>query len=567
MKISKINISELISLFKENGQGSESFAILNNYFVYRINNRLSCTEEELKELETFIEEFKKLTHINKSSKEKIFLKAEKLLLLSMDNSKFDNFISSEKKKINELTEEEISEYLDILVNNFSRSVSFSKIQDLIKQYAKISNGVNKISDIVCNSNISKKNMKKISNDIINIILKGIIKEFENDVVNTEIIERYLSQLSELNIEKISIENVILMKDILQKIGDNDLLTKLDDISIAPGLSVLINNIFNDLIGNSDKEDKIKNDIISGNIILTNSFPKSCISNINLNFDNLPIVTDERIITIDDPTSPDLDGAFSIQKVDGVYILNVYISDVPVFLMNNRRLCEQAYLRGTSIYVRLDNKKNYNIDMLPPFISHKFASLNQGFTKNVIAFNFVISEDGEIYSSGVTRQRIMVTDKLSPIEAKTLINSNEYYGLLQDDLKNYKELCRVVSKKSNDEYLKNLSCDKIEDLIGFPSVLVNYYIGHDAEFAIYRGKGIYTTENDSYYTHSATPLRRFVSNINLAFFLEQNGVVNFPSKDLNYVEQNVEEIIEHLNYREQISKVVEKNSSVVKKYIR
>lgn len=569
MKINKLNISDLIDLFKGNIDKSESSATVNNYLMYRINNKLECTEDELKELEMFVEKLKKFTHINKVSKEKIFSKVEKLLILSKDSTKFDNFISLDKKKVDQLTEEEILEYLDILINNCSCCISLSRIQDLIKQYLEISNEVDKISDIVCNnmSLFSKNDMKKLSDNITNIILKAIIKELDSKTINSKKLEQHLKQLVELNIEKMSTDNILLIRDILQKIDDNKLLTNLDDISIVQKLTEKINDVFGDLIDNVDNETQIKNDIISGNIVLTNSIPKSYVSNLNLNFDDLPIVEGERIITIDDPLSSDLDGAFSIQKVDGIYILNVYVSDVPSFLMKNRKLCEYAYLRGTSMYAHMNNNVNYNIDMLPPFISHKYVSLNLGYVKNVIAFNFVIGEDGEIYSSSVSRQRIKVTDKLSPEQAKEMINSEQYYGLLQEDLRNYKQLCKVVSEKSNDEYLKQLSCDGIYDLIGFPSILVNYYIGHEAEFAIYRKSGIYTQDSSSYYTHSMTPIRKFVSNINLAFFLEQQGVMNFPNKDLRYVENNVKEIIEHLNYREQISKVIEKNSQFVKKYIK
>mgnify|MGYP003318363492 CR=1 FL=1 len=118
------------------------------------------------------------------------------------------------------------------------------------------------------------------------------------------------------------------------------------------------------------------------------------------------------------------------------------------------------------------------------------------------------------------------------------------------------------------YLKQLNYQSISDLIAFPSVLVNYYIGKQAEFAIYREYSQYTKKykNDPY-TRSVTPLRRFVSNINLAFFLNQNGIVSFPERDLVCIEKNIDEIIKHLNETEQIGKFIERNKSFVLKHIK
>ena len=153
----------------------------------------------------------------------------------------------------------------------------------------------------------------------------------------------------------------------------------------------------------------------------------------------------------------------------------------------------------------------------------------------------------------------------------MVNSSGMDGsLIGDSLKIYRELCKLVSFNSGDKYLSRLNCNRISDLVAFPSVLVNYYIGYMADFVIYRDNGVYTTsvsDDGCKYTHSVTPIRRFVSNINLAFFLEQNGVVHFANKDLYYVMDNSVEIVRHLNDRESISRFVDKHSSFVKKYIR
>ena len=301
----------------------------------------------------------------------------------------------------------------------------------------------------------------------------------------------------------------------------------------------------------------------------NNFVNGSISLVNVNFRGVTVVDDELILTIDDPDSPDMDGAFSIVKNSDGYKFRVYISNVPVLLRDNRKLCEEVYRRGTSMYVRNYNGGNYSIDMLPKFLSCKYFSLNSRGFKDVIEFTFDFGLDGEFYSCCVDRKRIKVNNNLSPDNARRIINCCDDIGVIGESLRNYRELCRLVSLKSDKKYLRKLNCNKISDLVAFPSVLVNYYIGDLADFTIYRNNGVYTTLMDGgcKYTHSVTPIRRFVSNINLAFFLEQNGVVHFANKDLYYVKDNSMEIVRHLNERENISKFVDKHSSFVKKYIR
>ena len=98
------------------------------------------------------------------------------------------------------------------------------------------------------------------------------------------------------------------------------------------------------------------------------------------------------------------------------------------------------------------------------------------------------------------------------------------------------------------------------------MLVNYFIGKESEFAIYREKGKYVKQNIDFYTQSVTPLRRFVSNINLAFFLNQKGVVLFNRKSLNYAKDNKDEIIAHLNEREGIKTLAKTYPRTISRYL-
>jgi len=559
MKYYKLSISEFINLIDSK---QDPVCFINNYLINLISKKISCSKEDLELLK---EKVKNLECINDKNKNKIFFKIELL-------SNLDYIMETES----ELSLEEIKKYNEQEILNFLKYLNVNKdyffnVQLLVKQYLDISSDLETLCNILDNNAyLSKNNIKFLHNYIcdnsLNRILIKITEILDNDEISFDDLNYYLSIISNLKLSYVNEESINLLKNILNLISDNNFLIKIDKVEFIYDMRKNINSIYTKLIENLDNESKIRNDIMSGDIILSNHYSNILHSKVNLDFDKLPMINDDRIITIDDPNSPDLDGAFSIQKVDNIYILNVFIADVPTFLAKNRKLCEEAYLRGTSMYFR-ENNKNYNIDMLPPLFSHKYLSLNLGYNKNVITFNFVISEDGVIYSTSVDRNRIIVTDKLSPQQALNIIESKKYYGLLQEDLRNYKELCKIISKSSKDKYLSQLRCSNIMDLIALPSVLTNYSVGHEASFAIYRNNGIYTKNKNGYYTHSTTPIRRFVSNINLAFFLEQNGLTTFSNKDLNYVETHVDEIIEHLNARENIAKFVESNPGFVKKYVK
>ena len=180
----------------------------------------------------------------------------------------------------------------------------------------------------------------------------------------------------------------------------------------------------------------------------------------------------------------------------------------------------------------------------------------------IDLKFIILKDGTIKFDYVSTKKITITNRTNFHDIKKLNSSNV---CLDDNFKElilYKEMVeKVISKKEN-YYLK----DARKDFVSFSSLLVNYFIGKESEFAIYREKGKYVKQNIDFYTQSVTPLRRFVSNINLAFFLNQKGVVLFNRKSLNYAKDNKDEIIAHLNEREGIKTLAKTYPRTISRYL-
>ena len=570
----RVNICEFIENIELCDELDDVIGLLNNYFENILYGCVISKENEYVYLRKIIRYVCNSSLYSKKEKNDFMMAIEKVLVFSRDNDRYDKFVRLSKGKVWELSLEEIDEYIDIMIRDCYYGYVVSKLDVYFRRYLELDGDVDKLYNLIDdNKYCYKKNDVKYMNDFIyneyiNVMLGKILFLLGKDKINGVMLYQYFYKLYGVCFDKISSKNLILFRDVINLFNKKSTLDKLDNSLILDSLVEIISFLSEKLMYDGGKDTRIKNDIILGRIVFTNNFINGSISDVRVNCRSVSIVDDELILTIDDPASLDMDGAFSIVKNDDGYIFKVYVSNVPVLLRDNRKLCEEVYMRGTSMYVRNCNGGNYNIDMLPKFLSCKYFSLNSRGFKDAIEFTFEFGLDGEFYSCSVDRKRIRINNNLSPDNARRMINCCDDTGVVSDSLKNYRELSRLVSSKSKDKYLAKLNCNRISDLVAFPSVLVNYYIGYLADFAIYRDNGVYTVSTDGgRYTHSVTPIRRFVSNINLAFFLEQNSVVHFANKDLYYVMDNSMEIIRHLNEKESISKFVDKHSSFVKKYIK
>lgn len=572
----KVNILEFTLKIDDCRDIDEIILLLNDYFRDILFDRVISKENEYVYLRKIIRYVNNSSLYSRKEKNDFMMVIERVLVFSRDGIRYDRFVKLSKVKVWELSLSDIDEYLDIMIMDCYYGYIVSKLDVYFRRYLELDGNIDRLYKLIDDNKYNyKKNDVKYMNDFIynnyiNVLLGKILRLIGKDCVDSLGLYQYFYKLYGICFDRISSKNLILFRDVINLFNKKSTLDKLDNSLMLDSLVEIISCLSEKLMYDGGKDTKIKNDIILGRTVLTNDFVNGNISSIRVNNGGVSIIDDELILTIDDPTSLDLDGAFSIVKNSGGYVFKVYVSNVPVLLRDNRKLCEEVYMRGTSMYVRNYDGGNYSIDMLPKFLSCKYFSLNQKGLKDAIEFAFEFGLGGEFYSCCVDRKRIRINENLSPDNAKKMIISMDDSGVIGDSLKNYRELCWLVSKGSSDKYLSKLNCNRIGDLVAFPSVLVNYYIGYMADFVIYRNNGVYTTSvsNDGHkYTHSVTPIRRFVSNINLAFFLEQNGIVHFANKDLYYVMDNSLEIVRHLNEREKISRFVDKHSSFVKKYIK
>ena len=156
--------------------------------------------------------------------------------------------------------------------------------------------------------------------------------------------------------------------------------------------------------------------------------------------------EEMIITIDGDDSKDFDDAVIVKKLDnGNYHLGVSIADVSNYVTKGSILDQEAYKRGTSVYL-----PGTVVPMLPVNLSNNICSLVPGEDRLTISCDMEIDQNGkvvkyEIYPSVIKSYKRMTYSKINNIFNGDKDLNNEYSDLIEMfyDMRN---LAKVLKKK-------------------------------------------------------------------------------------------------------------------------
>ena len=162
--------------------------------------------------------------------------------------------------------------------------------------------------------------------------------------------------------------------------------------------------------------------------------------------------EEVIFTIDGDDTKDIDDAISIEKLDnGNYKLGVHIADVSYYVKDNTKLNEEAYLRGTSVYLA-----DRVIPMLPHKLSNGICSLNPNVERLAMSCIMEIDHKGNVVTydikDSIIKSRIQMTYK----KVNQILESNivpEGYEEYADKVRLMEELAAILRKnKVNRGYI-------------------------------------------------------------------------------------------------------------------
>ncbi len=127
-------------------------------------------------------------------------------------------------------------------------------------------------------------------------------------------------------------------------------------------------------------------------------------------------------TIDGETAKDLDDALSIRVVNDNIEIGIHIADVSYYVKPKTSIFEEAYSRGTSVYL-----VDRTIPMLPPRLSNDLCSLNPNTDKLVYSFIFTFDKSGKILNQKFNKGIINSNYRLTYTEVQKVIEGGETYS--------------------------------------------------------------------------------------------------------------------------------------------
>lgn len=135
--------------------------------------------------------------------------------------------------------------------------------------------------------------------------------------------------------------------------------------------------------------------------------------------------DRNLITIDSEDAKDLDDAIDVIKLpNGHYRLGVYIADVSYYVQPHSPIDEEAYKRGTSVYL-VDRV----IPMLPTVLSNGICSLNAGEDRYSMTCVMEIDEKGRVVKCDIGPAVIRVKRRCNYVEIRKALEED----IVPDDL--------------------------------------------------------------------------------------------------------------------------------------
>lgn len=157
--------------------------------------------------------------------------------------------------------------------------------------------------------------------------------------------------------------------------------------------------------------------------------------------------DMLIFTIDGDDARDFDDAVSLDRLEnGNFKLGVHIADVTHYVKPGTALDNEAFLRGTSVYLA-----DRVIPMLPKELSNGICSLNPGVDRNTLSIFMEIDKEGNVLSHELFKAVITSKARLTYNNASELLEGgneelNKIYRKLLPTLKRMKRVAGYLNKK-------------------------------------------------------------------------------------------------------------------------
>ena len=145
-------------------------------------------------------------------------------------------------------------------------------------------------------------------------------------------------------------------------------------------------------------------------------------------------------TIDPADAKDFDDAISFKKLqNGNYEIGIHIADVSFFVRPGNVIDDEAYKRGTSVYL-----VDRTIPMLPEILSNDLCSLNPNEDKLAMSAVFEMNDDAEILNEWYGETVICSDRRFAYEEAWDVISKGK--GDYVQELQKVNELSKILREQ-------------------------------------------------------------------------------------------------------------------------
>lgn len=170
-----------------------------------------------------------------------------------------------------------------------------------------------------------------------------------------------------------------------------------------------------------------------------------------------------IFTIDGDDTKDIDDALSIRMLDnGNYELGVHIADVSYYVKEGSKLNEEAYDRGTSVYLA-----DRVIPMLPHKLSNGICSLNPNVDRLAVSCMMEIDGKGNVVSYDIFESVIQSRKQMTYKKVNQILEENivpEGYEPYQTTLLRMQELASILRKNKEEKGYIDFDIDESKIIV-------------------------------------------------------------------------------------------------------
>ena len=154
-------------------------------------------------------------------------------------------------------------------------------------------------------------------------------------------------------------------------------------------------------------------------------------------------------TIDPADAKDFDDALSFERVEEVYQIGVHIADVSFYVRPGTKVDDDAYKRGTSVYL-VDRV----LPMLPEELCNDKCSLRPNEDKLCMSVVFTMDADARVIKYKICRTVIRSNARLNYDEAQALIMGEGVNGLKDERLSDAITTLNSLAAKLRAERIAN-----------------------------------------------------------------------------------------------------------------